>query len=478
MPRTLTAKNVKTLPAPAPGSKTRQLDYWDAIEEGLGLRVSATHRGWVVRYRVDGRRRRLALDSIDRMSLADARERAGQIVRKAKDGIDAAAQKRERREAGTFGELAAEYMKRHANPAGDPTSTDDSPAAAPAVPDAVTTPTTKRRAKGKKSWKEDRRIINNVLLAKTGADWEHRKATDIERGDVQDLFDAITDRGAPVQANRVVALASKVFNFGLTRGWVKSNPAHRIEKNDEESRARVLADDEVRELWAALAETEHVDDQGRPCARLNATLNDAFRALFYTMQRGVEVFTMRWADVDLLDGWWEIPGKYTKNGVIHRVPLSVLGVELLARRLQIARPGALWVFENVQPTKKANRHFGNVRYRGKKAAGFLSRGDAHLRNKRARSRKRAAFLPGLSFAFQAHDIRRTASTNSTKAGVRREDVSKLLNHIDRGPRATRVYDRYEYDAEKRAAMEVWARKLDAILNRQSAHVVEFAQVAR
>jgi hypothetical protein len=42
-------------------------------------------------------------------------------------------------------------------------------------------------------------------------------------------------------------------------------------------------------------------------------------------------------------------------------------------------------------------------------------------------------------------------------------VSKLLNHIDRGPRSTKVYDRYEYDVEKRAAIEVWAKKLEAII---------------
>jgi hypothetical protein len=51
----------------------------------------------------------------------------------------------------------------------------------------------------------------------------------------------------------------------------------------------------------------------------------------------------------------------------------------------------------------------------------------------------------------------------TKSGVRRDDVSKVLNHVDRGARATKVYDRYEYDAEKRAALEAWAKRLSIIL---------------
>ena len=63
------------------------------------------------------------------------------------------------------------------------------------------------------------------------------------------------------------------------------------------------------------------------------------------------------------------------------------------------------------------------------------------------------------------------------AGVRREHISRVLNHVEAGPRATRVYDRYSYDPEKRAALETWARALDAILSgtRPAANVVSIDQ---
>jgi hypothetical protein len=32
------------------------------------------------------------------------------------------------------------------------------------------------------------------------------------------------------------------------------------------------------------------------------------------------------------------------------------------------------------------------------------------------------------------------------------------------PTATRIYDRYSYDAEKRAALETWSKELSRILN--------------
>ena len=47
------------------------------------------------------------------------------------------------------------------------------------------------------------------------------------------------------------------------------------------------------------------------------------------------------------------------------------------------------------------------------------------------------------------------------AGVLRLVIGKVLNHAE--PSVTAVYDRHSYDAEKRQALETWARVLDAIL---------------
>ena len=57
----------------------------------------------------------------------------------------------------------------------------------------------------------------------------------------------------------------------------------------------------------------------------------------------------------------------------------------------------------------------------------------------------------------------------TSNGVQREDVAKILNHVDSG--ATSIYDRHSYDNEKRQALETWARKLESILTGKKAKVV-------
>lgn len=213
----------------------------------------------------------------------------------------------------------------------------------------------------------------------------------------------------------------------------------------------MLSDDELRELWTMLdglaRQDEHeelVQELQRSKARLTPATAQAFQVQLLTAQRPGEVRQMRWADIDLQNGWWSIPASLTKNGKPHRVPLTRGAVEILQRRQQLADDTAIVVFEN-------RRGGGSIAHRGKKAASVLCR--------------------GLSFEFRAHDLRRTAATRMAEAGVPREHIAKVLNHVDSSPAATRVYDRYAYDAEKREALERWARRLQAILDGTTRKVV-------
>lgn len=50
-------------------------------------------------------------------------------------------------------------------------------------------------------------------------------------------------------------------------------------------------------------------------------------------------------------------------------------------------------------------------------------------------------------------------------GVPTEHISRVLNHSERGPKATAVYQRYAFDGEKRTALEALGREVDRILAR-------------
>jgi hypothetical protein len=44
-----------------------------------------------------------------------------------------------------------------------------------------------------------------------------------------------------------------------------------------------------------------------------------------------------------------------------------------------------------------------------------------------------------------------------------EIIARILNHTAIGSPVTQIYNRYDYAAEKRAAMEAWAKALDKIV---------------
>ena len=167
-----------------------------------------------------------------------------------------------------------------------------------------------------------------------------------------------------------------------------------------------------------------------PLQRLTAPMSTFWRLRLVTAQRAVEVVTMRWADVDLEDNFWTVPGSATKNAKSHRVPLSGLALEIIVGLYQHDERVCSGALGNRQRSKAAK-----------------------LIHERIEN-------------FRGHDLRRTAASYMTSGGVPRLHVAKVLNHSERG--VTAVYDRHSYDPEKRVALDTWAAKLQAILDRRDA----------
>ena len=57
---------------------------------------------------------------------------------------------------------------------------------------------------------------------------------------------------APIQANRVLALVRKVFNWAISRDLLEYNPCIQVKPpGKEQQRDRVLHEDEISAVWAA-----------------------------------------------------------------------------------------------------------------------------------------------------------------------------------------------------------------------------------
>ena len=177
-----------------------------------------------------------------------------------------------------------------------------------------------------RSWKDDRRVINNELFPT----WRAVRATEIRRRDIRTLIEKIAERPAPSMANRTQALIHKMFNFAISHEIVEFNPCAQLEHPvKERARDRILTDAEFRQFWSVL-------DGERP------HLAAAFCLRLITAQRGGEVHGMRWEDIELDGRWQTIPGSVAKNGLARRVPLSDLAMEVLVglRERQTARMAA------------------------------------------------------------------------------------------------------------------------------------------
>jgi integrase len=407
----------------------------DGLERGLMLVVYPSGaKIWNLRCTFRGKQQRLALGEFSArgLSLAAARLKAAEVKQAIRDGEDPGQQRRDAKAPAvdTVAQLVALYLARHV-------AKKDSAAA------------------------DTRALTVDVLPY-----WKDRSVAELTRRDVSRLLDRIVVRGAPIQANRTLSLVRHMLNFAVDTGWIDHNPALRVPKpgGKETSRDRVWTHDEIRAMWDLLerfptteekgapgrkAKTHDAD--GRPFCPVSAVLAATFKFRLVTAQRGGEVIGMQWRDVDLTTKVWTIPAAKAKNGREHRVPLTPLAVELITAQLPT--------------TGKAPAKDDCV---------FVGSGES-LKDRAKKASALIAGALGLS-DVRGHDLRRTAATAMSEAGVIMEHISHVLNHAESRDmaRATLVYNRNQFDKEKRAALETWARVLDRILHAAPAEVVDIA----
>ena len=341
---------------------------WDNKVTGLGLQVTpAGRRSFVLRYRgADGRKKQAILARVGELSLREARKRAAaELVAIRAGEADPLERRRAVREAPTVADLAARFFDDFA-----PARVELGRMSARTVADY-------------------RRQADRYILPVLG----RRKVADVGRRDVDRVLGKVT---APVQRNRIAALASRLFNLAET--WdmrpQHSNPVRGVERAREEPRDRVLAPSEMAALADALAAED--DHAPAPVA--------AIRFAAVTGLRIGEVLAIRWEHVESETGRLILPE--TKTGRrVHDLPAPALAILAALPRF------GPWAFTATGR--------GPVSY--KSAHGAF---------------QRAAKRAGLD-DVRPHDLRRGYMTNAAAAGVGSHILRDLLGH-----KTTAMADRY------------------------------------
>jgi integrase len=252
---------------------------------------------------------------------------------------------------------------------------------------------------------------------------------EIRRSHVVDMLDDIADENGPVMADRTLAYVRKAFNWHATRDDEFTPPIVRgmaRTKPNDRKRKRILSDDEIRDLWKAV-------DTMEGCY-------PAFvKTLLLTATRRNECADMH---SDELDGdLWTIPAMRYKTKLDHVVPLSEMACALIGKAKGYVFPAGARPFNDFTRAKIALDKV-MVAIRG-----------APLEN------------------WTLHDLRRTARSLMSRAGVPTDHAERALGHVIGGVRET--YDRHKYLDEKRAAFEALAALVSRILN-PTANIEELA----
>jgi integrase len=388
----LTEAAVERIQPPASG---KQVDYYDTAMPRLILRVNyGGAKVWRALYylkRIDDEGKHLTIPTTFKLGryphlkLKEAREKARQFLAdpdKAKS----------KAEAGTFKDIAENFVKRHVD-------------------------ASQLRSKGE---------IVRCLAKYVYPHWGNRPFREIKRGDVSHLLDHIEDNHGKRQADIVLSIIRRIMNWFATRDddYVSCVVKGMKRANGNGGRARILDDSEIRALWNAC---EDMGQFGAYC-----------RTLLLTGQRRTKVATMQWSD--LVDGAWHIRSDEREKdhaGVL-KLPKMVLGI--IEGQPRIA--GNPYVFAG---NPRGRRKPGPAAFNG------YSEGKKQLDEK----------LPDMP-PWVLHDLRRTARSLMSKAGVPSEHAERVLGHAIVGVEG--IYNRYDFAQEKADALAKLAALVGTIVN--------------
>lgn len=273
---------------------------WDSALKGFGLRVEASGtKTFLVRYRVAGRKRFVAIGRLGPLTPEQARALAQATLDDVRTGHDPAEERRRERAAITVAELARRFLAEHVTP--------------------------KRKGSTAIHY---RCLIERYLIPRHGA----RKAYDLTRPELARLH--LSMQKQPYQANRLLAVVASMYSFGERMGLTPEacNPASRIERFPESRRERFLSKEELARLGEAFRRFE---SDGRFKEGIAA-----LRLLLFTGARLREILHLRWEHVDLERGLLFLPDSKTGKKTITLNAPAMLVLRSMDRFGACVIPGA------------------------------------------------------------------------------------------------------------------------------------------
>jgi integrase len=263
------------------------------------------------------------------------------------------------------------------------------------------------------------------LIGRMEHEWTGREFKSLGRADVSKMLDKVEAQSGPRQATLVLAIFSSIANWYAKRVDDYRSPLVKgMHRGAAVKRDRILDDDELRAVWKRADE--------------NGAFGALVRLLLLTGQRREKVAAMRWEDLD--GAVWTIPAEDREKG----------------NAGQLVLPDSALAIINAQPRYTSNPFV------------LAGAGGSHIRSWSRRKLEFDEKLDGVK-PWVLHDLRRTARSLMSRAGVRPDISERVLGHVIRGVEG--VYDRHSYTEEKAHALRALASLIDNIINPRAGNVV-------
>lgn len=440
MASTLTTKAVE---AAKPAANRREIP--DGLLTGLYLVVQPTGaKSWALRYRHAGKPRKLALGAVapalpgpepepllgGPLTLGGARKvardqllliAAGRDPGAEKQAAKAAARDPEDRDRDLLKTIAGQFLERYLKPRAKPNY-----------------------------YKSVVYILNKDVLPR----WGERRIQEIGRRDVLDLLDAVVERGAAVQANRVLAAVRKLFNWAVSRDILAVSPAAGVKAPaPETSRERILSDEEVRLFW-------------RACDQVGYPFGCLAKLMLLTGARREEAAGLRRSELGADGAVWTVPGARTKNSRQHAVPLSPQARAAIAEAPFVALSKAEAAAGLPRHGKHRDLVFSTT---GRAPVSGFAKGKARIDAAMLAIARQAATERGEDPAevtvapWTFHDLRRTVASGMARLGVELPVIERCLNHVSGSfGGVVGVYQRHSFAEEMRTAFAAWGAHVESL----------------
>jgi integrase len=274
------------------------------------------------------------------------------------------------------------------------------------------------RHKGKlRSAGQYENVLRRLVLPELG----QLPVSSVRRRDVSRLLDKVEDESGPSMAQTTLAVVRRLFAWHAARSDDFNSPIvrgmSRI-KASEHQRERILSDDEIARVWRA-TETD------------NSAFGPYIRFLLLTACRRNEAACLTWAEIN--GTIWTLPAARNKTGRTLERPLSAAALAAISRAPRLA--GSNYVFSSTG-------------------------GRFHASAQRKSQLDKASGTSG----WTLHDLRRTARSLMSRAGVPSEHAERCLGHVS--PVIQQTYDKHKYIAEMAVAYEKLSTLIQEIVDPQ------------